>query len=186
MKRLAILVVLVSVLTGCGGLRGMRTVPAGQTVNTTPPPGKVAVVFMRPQAPGHTASVFEVKKDTNVFVGHVLTGTKVLYITDPGTTRFLVSGQGGDLMDAQLEAGRTYYVLVAPGFSSAYSLRPVTKADNASFRNWFNACGWIEMGEEPQRWARQHAQQIEARRQAITPKWEAKPDRPTLRAGDYR
>ena len=186
MKRMAMLAVIVLALAGCAGMRGMREVPATQRIDTTPPAGKAAVVFMRPSHAGYTASVFELKKDTNVFAGHVIAFKKLLYVTDPGTTRFIVSGQGADFMDAELEAGRTYYVLVTPGTGTGFSLRPVTRADDRNFKRWFDDCAWIQNGPEAETWAKEHARQIEARRRASRPAWEKKTARARLRAGDHR
>jgi hypothetical protein len=189
MKRMAMLAVLVVVVAACGtigGLRGMREVPAAQRIETAPPPGKAAVVFLRPSASGYTASIFELKKDTNVFAGHVPAFKKLLYVADPGTTRFLVSGQGADFLDATLDAGRTYYVLVLPATGAGFQFKPVTKADDRNFQRWFDDAAWVQTGPEAEAWAKSHAAQIDARRRVTMPRWEAKPDRPALRATDYR
>lgn len=185
MKRMAMCAVLV--LAGCagiGGLRGMREVPAAQRIDTTPPSGKAAVVFLRPSASGYTASIFELKKDTHVFAGHVPAFKKLLYLADPGTTRFMVSGQGADFLDATLEAGRTYSVLVMPG-AAGFKFKPATKADT-NFQRWFSDAAWVQVGPEAEAWAKSHAAQIATRRRVTMPRWEASPDRAVLRANDYR
>jgi hypothetical protein len=186
MKRLVTLATLVLFATGCMTMRGMQEVALGQAMNTTPPSGKAAIVFLRPSLHGYTASVFELKPDANVFAGHVLPYKKLLYLTDPGPTRFMVSGQGADLMGAELEAGKTYYVIVAPGSGTGFSLRPVTRSDDADLPRWLQDCAWIETGPGAQQWARQHAAAIQKRREQLLPRWEARPDKPMLRARDSR
>jgi hypothetical protein len=185
MKRVVLLATAIVALTGCAGLRGMQEIPSAHSVDTVPPPGKAAVVFMRPSIPGYTASIFELKSDTNFFAGHVPPFKKLLYVTDPGMTRFLVSGQGADFMDAQLASGKTYYVLVVSA-GTGFSLRPVTKADGKDFPYWFRECSWVRVGPEAEAWARQRATQIDARRRVSMPRWEAKPDRAVLRPEDSR
>ncbi len=190
MKRLAAVAVLVVLVAGCAGpIRGMRDVPPGMEVKTTPPPGKAAIVFMRPSTLGYAiaSSVYEVKNDGDVFIGIVPAKRKVVYFTDPGSTRFMVVSEAADFMGADLEAGKTYYALVTPRmgvWKARFSLRPVTDTDGKEFPGWFKECGWIENTPESQAWAKANWQDVQSKKAEYIQKWDAKSDKPVLKASD--
>jgi hypothetical protein len=194
MKTVAALIVLVVVAAGCAGpVRGMRELPPGTEVTTKPPAGKAAIVFMRPSGLGFavSSSVFEVKKDGDVFVAIVPAKKKVVYFTDPGATRFMVIGESADFMGADLEAGKTYYALVSPRmgwWKARFSLRPVAGSalDGKEFAEWLEDCAWIENTPAAQEWARQNAGSVREKKVEYMPKWDTKIDKPMLRAPDGR
>src|SRR5258708_6068447 len=111
-----IVVALGLLLAGCTApLRGMRELPAAQ-VNITPPPDQAAVVFMRGKAGGSiSSSLFDLREPPDQFIGILVYESRLLYLTTPGRTRFMVVGQSASLMDADLVRGKTYYVGRRPG-----------------------------------------------------------------------
>jgi hypothetical protein len=187
---MVVLLLAVVALAGCGDrLRGMHALPEGQRVTTAPPPGKVAVVFLRPAATGWTASLFQLKKEDDIFVGLLVDGTKLLHVADPGPTRFMVVGQGSaDFIDAEFEAGKTYHVVVTAGTNAGttFSLWPVTRDRGSDLPRWLDQCRWVENTPRTEAWARAHWPSIQTRKQQFLPKWEARSDRPVLRANDGR
>lgn len=192
MNRIAPVFLLLLAFSGCAGpVRGMREVPTGAEVNRTPPPGKVAIVFMRPSTFGFAiaSSVYEVRDTGDVFVGIVPAKRKVVYFTDPGTTRFMVIGESADFMGAELAEGKTYYALVTPrigAWKARFSLRPVTSADGKDFADWFGDCTWIENTPESQAWAQEHWRDIQKRKSQYIGDWDRKSDKPMLHPGDAR
>jgi len=134
MNRLRALI-LVVLLAGCAGpITHMREAPGG--VSTAPPPGKAVVVFLRPSSLGFAiaSSVYELKAGGDAFVGIVPAKRKLVYVTDPGSTRFMVVSEAADFMAAELEGGKTYYALVTPrmgAWKARFSLRPVTAGELA-------------------------------------------------------
>lgn len=189
MKRLAVVLAMALVAGGCAApLRGMVPVPASRSVTAAPPAGKAAVVFLRPELiVGNTASVFELRGDDDVFVGHALAGKKLLYLAEPGPTRFMVLGGGGaDFMSAELVAGKTYYARVVPGRSVYFTLRPVTRAEDRDLAGWLRDSEWVETGPQAQAWAKTHERSIRVRKAQYLPTWTARPDRPALVAADGR
>lgn len=190
-QRLIVAVAMAAALAGCAGpARGMRELAPDYQMNTTPPPGKAAVVFMRPSTLGFAiaSSVYELKPGGDVFIGIVPAKRKVVHFADPGSTRFMVVSEAADFMGAELEAGKTYYALVTPRmgmWKARFSLRPVTHADR-EFSEWLSGCTWIENTPASEAWAKENWSDIQAKKLEYTPKWEKKPEKPILRATDAR
>jgi hypothetical protein len=192
--RLTAVFVLVVALVGCAGPIGhMREVPSGTAITTTPPPGKAAIVFLRPSTLGFAiaSSVYELKPDGDVFVGIVPAKRKTVYFADPGTTRFMVVSEAADFMAADLEAGKTYYALVTPRmgvWKARFSLRPVAakELDGTEFSDWFQECTFIENTPASRTWAKEHWSDIQEKKVEYLKKWDAKAEKPHLRATDGR
>lgn len=180
-------------LSACAGpLRGMREIADGAP-STAPPSGKASVVFMRPSTLGYAiaSSVFEIRDGRDVFVGHVPAKHKLVHHTDPGAMRFMVVSEAADFLQAELEAGKTYYVLVTPRFGvwrARFSLRPVpsTELDATEFREWFDGCVWVETTDEARDWARRSAASVAQKKEEYLKKWEPRTDKPSLWASDGR
>jgi hypothetical protein len=113
-----------------------------------PEPGKALVVFMRPSSVGFAiaSSVYDAPDADTRFIGVVRSKQKMAYQADPGVHRFMVIAENADFMDATLEAGKTYYVLIQPRmgvWKARFSLFPVhNHADpgdtlqNPDFAKW--------------------------------------------------
>ncbi len=191
--RLLRVVALVVVVSGCAGPIGhMREMPAGE-VRTAPPPGKTAVVFMRPSTLGFAiaSSVYELKPDGDVFIGIVPAKRKLVYFADPGPTRFMVVSEAADFVAAELEAGRVYHVLVTPRmgmWKARFSLRPVTatELDGKEFAGWLQDCTFIENTPASHAWAKDNWADIQAKKAEYLKKWDAKADQPKLQSTDGR
>ena len=186
-------VVLVMLAAGCAGpISHMRESPSAD-VPTAPPPGKAAVVFLRPSTLGFAiaSSVYELKPGGDTFVGIVPAKRKVVYVTDPGPTRFMVVSEAADFMAAELEAGKTYYALVTPRmgmWKARFSLRPVTAEDigKGQLAEWDSECRFIENTPVSHAWAKEHWADIQAKKVEYLQKWEPRTDKPALRALDGR
>lgn len=95
-----------------------------------PEPGKALVMFMRPSSVGFAiaASVYDAPDGDTHFIGVVRSKQKMAYQAEPGAHRFMVIAENADFMDATLEAGKTYYVLIQPRmgvWKARFSLFPV-------------------------------------------------------------
>ena len=101
------------------------------------------------------------------------------------------SGFGYDFMQADLEAGKTYYALVTPrigAWRARFSLRPITASElrGKEFQEWFEECTWVETTDDARGWARQHASSVQQKKAEYLQKWEPRTDKPTLSASDGR
>jgi hypothetical protein len=169
----------------------MKDIPAPAEVGRVP--GKASVVFMRPSLLGAAiaSSVFELRSPDDVFVGHVPAKKKLVHHVAPGPVRFMVVSEAADFMQADLEAGKTYYVLVTPRvgwWRARFSLRPITAEElgGKQFQEWFDDCAWIETTDEARGWARQNASSVQEKKVEYLQKWEPRTDKPTLKASDGR
>jgi hypothetical protein len=179
--------------TGCAGtIKNMREVPL-DAAPPAPAPGKAMVVFMRPSGTGYAiqSSVFAVKDGTPQMIGIVAAKAKVAWQADPGKSLFMVVGESGDFMGADLVAGRTYYALVTPRmgmWKARFSLKPVAKAELGSeeFKKWLEDCRWAVPDQSTETWARENADSVRAKYTSYYPKWKEKPpvERPALAPDD--
>jgi hypothetical protein len=182
------LVLSISIFAGCAGSsKYMKLAPAG--TDYYPEDDKALVIFMRPSTLGYAiqSSVFDVTSGENKLVGIISAKKKLAYKTDPGEHLFMVVGESADFMKAKLEAGKTYYALVSPRmgvWKARFSLKPVHKEELSSeeFRNWVQACEYVENKESAYKWAEQNAANIQSKREKYLIKWNEKPEsaKPTL------
>lgn len=111
-----------------------------------PPADQAQIVFLRPSGyfPGMLTLLFEGMPDAETFIAPIGGRNKVVYNTAPGR-KYFASALGGSIthyLDAEVEAGRRYYVLVRPIHGYGFQLRPIrhTETDysmaNPDFPQW--------------------------------------------------
>lgn len=177
-------------LSGCAGSSShMKEVTTA--VDIAPSGQEATVVFMRPSSFGFAinSSVFDLEGDAEKFVGIVSAKKKVVYKTQPGPHMFMVVSESADFMQADLQAGKTYYALVTPrmgAWKARFSLKPVSREElsSAEFTEWVNGCTYTENTDSSHKWARDNAPSIRAKKTEYLSKWNAKENKPVLRAED--
>src|SRR5260221_1388492 len=96
---------------------------------TPPAADKAKVVFLRVKEGMGThidAGVFEIVSERPQLIGELWQGEKLVFETAPGEKKFMVLGQVGDLLFADLTPGRTYYVILQThGGSGGFIINPV-------------------------------------------------------------
>ncbi len=99
----------------------------------------------------------------------------------------MVIGENADFMDAELLAGKTYYVLVTPRpglWKARFSLRPIHEEELGTddFDEWYDASRWVEKTAESDQWAFENMDSIREKQAAYLAKWADKPlaERPKL------
>jgi len=178
--------------SGCAGpIKRMKL--AEPEYAPVPAPGKAMVVFMFPGRGAVQSSVFEIRDNAPVLAGVLTTKAKVAYQAEPGKRLFMVVGESGDFMGADLVAGKTYYARVAPRmgvWKVRFSLRPVHKAEwgGADLAEWLADCRWVEKVADSEAWAQENMESIRSKYADYHPKWMEKPEeeRPVLFAEDGR
>lgn len=160
----------------------------------TPEPGKALVVFFRPSFMGRAveSTVYEAPDSETKFLGVVSYKTRLAYQADPGSHRFMVVGENADFVDATLDAGKTYYILVRsrPGMWKArFSLLPVHPAadakystQSADFKEWMDKTSFVQTTPAADAWYQEHKADIEAKKADYLQRWNhmAAPDRAVL------
>jgi hypothetical protein len=177
------------VVGGCVALRGMREVPAERVV-VKPPADRAAIVFMRPATTTATTSLFELRGSQESFIGLLVQDTRMVYLTAPGRTRFMVIGRSANFLDAELEAGKTYHVAVLLGeaIDEHFRLQPLRPGavQSRAVQDCEASCKWVENTEKSESWARRESSSIQRKKAYYLPIWERRPNRPTLVATDGR
>src|SRR5690348_12397408 len=138
MKRLVLAAFAACALVLMGGCVATSTQMVKTSVSPAPEEGKALVVFMRPSMLGFAiqSSVYDTHGAGNEFIGIVSAKTKVAYQAAPGNHLFMVIGENADFMNADLQAGKTYYVLVSPrmgAWKARFSLLPIHDDASAKY-----------------------------------------------------
>jgi len=160
-----------------------------------PDPGKALIVFMRPSGMAYAidTGVIENLPNKNKMVGIVSAKKKVAYSVNPGEHLFMVVGEAADFLDAHIDGGKTYYVVVAARagvWKARFSLIPVRHNDLASRKlaGWKNGTRYVENTERSLQWEKDNHADIESKRIKYYKKWmrksEAAREKATLFAED--
>ncbi len=156
-KIIAILAAVICLgLTGCASKLMQPVDPAA--MNDVVGADETAVVFFRATSFGGAiqAPVLEVDENGKLkFVAIVSAGAKFLHRTSPGKHLYLIDGEFGYFMDADLEAGKTYYAYVTPKigwWKARFVFTPVSDTAAETFRKDLAWCDWYENTPEGLQW----------------------------------
>ena len=151
----------------------------------TPEEGKALVIFLRSTFVGSaiSASVYDAPDGETKFIGIIQNKQRVAYQAEPGQHRFMVIAENADFVDATLEAGKTYYVLVSPRmgvWKARFSLFPIhsdEKAEHnvhsADFKKWMSSTQLVEVTEKNIAWYEKTKANIEEKKADYLKKWNA-------------
>lgn len=173
-------VALVLLLTGC---QSSLMTKSGKEA-TTVAPGGATVVFLRPSSFGGAiqSSVYDVTGGQTTFGGIVSTKTSVQMQVPAGEHLFMVIAENADFMNAKLDAGKTYYVLVMPRigvWKARFSLIPIHNDASAKynlqskdFADWKQSSEPVVKTPGADAWYQQNKADIEAKRLDYMKKWD--------------
>ena len=106
---------------------------------------------------------------------------------------FMAVGETADFMNADVQAGRTYYVNVTPGlgnWKARFALDPIHRAqlDSAAFKSDFSDTRWVMKTAATDEWFAANRSSIQSKRSASYSEWMKTPEnqRAALRAEDGR
>jgi len=167
--------------------------PAADTA-PSPQPGKALVVFFRTSFYGQvfSATLYEAPDDATRFLGAMDNKTKLAVQMEPGKHRFMVVAENADFLDAELDAGKTYYVLISPrtGFMKMrFSLFPMLNQAGAKysllgpeFKEWMSETRFVSKGPEADAWYEDNKDSVAKKKAAYLVKWNKMdaPDRAEL------
>jgi len=112
-----------------------------------PASGMAQIVFMRKSfvAGAIRADLFQVVNGQLKFIGVVANATKIAYQTPPGHKVFMAYGTAADFMEADVVAGKTYYVILRPNWGTGgFAPTPIRQKNdewsmqNPEFSSWLN------------------------------------------------
>jgi hypothetical protein len=129
-----------------------------------------------------SAAVYE----DDEFLGIVMRHSRLVHRTSPGTHRFMVISEAVDFLDAELEAGKLYFVEVSPRMGAGrarFSLAPIA-ASNPDLEDWLNDSYPVTTNAAGRAWARDNQPSVTQKKDEYLRKWLTKDTRPTLRLED--
>lgn len=106
--------------------------PAANGKIGAPPEGKGQIVFFREKKFAGAAVKYKVREGETE-LGKLSSGTYFVHVTDPGAHEYTVHSEAKDILNLEVEAGETYYVIgsISMGFLAG---RPnLSPSDQAAF-----------------------------------------------------
>jgi hypothetical protein len=120
---------------------------------------EAAIVFLRPHLAGYAiqAPIAERVGNSLKFVTILSIKTKVFYKTTPDKHYFVVGGENGYLLEADLAGGKTYYAYIKPewgNWKGRFSFEPVkdTEINTQEFIDDLELCNWYQNRAESETW----------------------------------
>ncbi len=156
------------------------TVSANEEIVKT---DEVTVVFMRSSMVGKfiKASVYEVTDGGNVFIGILKNKKRLEYKTTAGKHRFMVVSEAADFMEADVEAGKTYYSIVTPrmgAWKARFSLWPIRNGadgeyqwDSKDIQKRFKKTKLISKSEKDEAWFQKNKTSVQSKKHKYLAKW---------------
>ena len=140
--------------TGCGS-KHMETVSMSLD-DYVLADNQSAIVFFRDTSFGGAiqAPIVESRGGDIEFVSIISANTKFLHITTAGKHLYVVGGEGSNMLEADLNPQKFYYVRVSPrmGFAKArFVFEPVLMTDE-KLQKSLSGCTWIASGASAQTW----------------------------------
>lgn len=161
-----------------------QTVPA-------PRADKAQVVFLNPAnaiSGAFLAQLYEVKGDGREFLGMLGPKTKMFVNVDPGKHLFMLNQGLGQFVEANVDAGKRYYVMTRFVYGRGLQLRPVRPAGgdpeftagNPRFREWSMESQLVARTADAEAFVAKHKERIDEAQQRGMTEWQEK--RPDQRA----
>lgn len=159
MKKL-LLIACLMVLVGVSGCGSKYMQPADPAIaQSHPGQDESKIVFLRASSFGGAVQswVCEEKDGKLEYVTVISSGAKVAHTTTPGKHMYLTGAENSELMEANLEGGRTYYTYISPRmgmWKARFLFVPVTKEKltASDFKKDFAWCDWMESNADGSIW----------------------------------
>lgn len=179
-------ILLVSALTlgGCAGAPLIMNSPSQEL--PAPQPDKAQIVFLNPAgsiAGAFLAGIYEIKKDQREFYGMVGSKNKLFINVDPGQHLFMSNSIGvAHFLDANVDAGKRYYVLLRFVYGRGLQLRPIRpvgndefSASNPQFESWKKDASFVVKTPEADAWYAKYKQDfVDKGQEKGWAEWQAK------------
>jgi hypothetical protein len=157
MKRLTTILFFVAIIatTSCASQYMQPVVHAPSAAQLSPE--QSAIVFFRDTSFGGAiqAPIAEGINNNVSFVGIVSANTKLLHKTTPGQHIYVVGGESSNLLFADLEPQKFYYVRVSPKmglWKARFKFEPVLPGNAAELVDDLADCKWVAPNPDSQAW----------------------------------
>lgn len=185
MKAIRALCALAVLLLGaCASTNPMLNPVADQTL-PPPPADKAQIVFINPGnavAAAFLSGVYDIKGDNKELFGMLGSKTRLVKNVDPGQHLFMANTLANShLMEADVQAGKRYYVAMRFIYGRGMQLRPIRatgngefSADSAQFKEWKTGSALVEKTPDADAWFVRFKSMVdEAQAKAMT-EWKGK------------
>lgn len=186
MKSFCIAAALALALSGCASPPPLNQLSAQQTVQS-PPADQAQIVFLNPAnsvTGAFLVGLYDIAGSERSFYGMSGPMSKIVQTVAPGKHRFMAHNTAGGqsyLLDADVQAGKRYYVLLRFVYGRGLQLRPV-KADgsaefspqNPKFQEWVNQTKVVEQTAETPNWYGKYSGAVDKSQAAAITEWDAK------------
>jgi hypothetical protein len=178
-------VVLLAILLGCAS-KPIPPVPLFTEVDpyVPPTPDMAQVVFLSPgDAPSlaDTNALYELDGGHRVLVAALAAHTGAFVQIKPGHHVFMTYGRAGHLLEANVEGGARYYVLLRSDGKSELTPLPVRMTEDAAISNrsaesgqWLMASRMVEKTPAADAWFAARSAQVESAQAATLSAWQRK------------
>lgn len=176
---ISISIMLLAVLSGCSS-KMMDPV----LIPDIPQDKQASITFFRTSLFGGTvqAPIAEEVQDGNLnLVGICSTDTKIRYFVSPGRHIFVVGGESGSLLEAEIAPNMNYYVRVVPRigwFKNRFEMVGVTPQDLATqnVQEEIKKCTLVKPNEAADQWFVNNQESMKNKLQAAKEKFQKRSD----------
>jgi hypothetical protein len=186
MKSLCIAALLALALSGCASPPPLNQLSTQQTVQS-PPADQAQIVFLNPAnsvTGAFLVGLYDIAGGERTLYGMSGPMSKIVQTVTPGKHRFMAHNTAGGisyLLDADVQAGKRYYVLLRFVYGRGLQLRPI-KVDssaefspqNPKFQEWVKDTKVVEPTAETPNWYAKYSSGVDKSQAAAIAEWEAK------------
>ncbi|MDQ1832684.1 hypothetical protein [Massilia scottii] len=162
MKKTLIMVAAILALSACassGPPPPPTFIDATATTLSAPPADKAQIIFLQPKnlmMPLAAVGIYDVTDTDMTLLSMLPTHSKSVHLVTPGAHRFMAAyGAHNYLMDANVEAGKRYYVVARFIYGMGFQLRPIRTSgkagfsvENPDFAAWVSKTRFVEKSPE--------------------------------------
>ncbi len=188
MKLSVIVVAGLLALSGCATAppQPLQFVAAPATTLAPPPPDKAQIVFVMPKnlfVESAVVGLYDVRENDRTLLAMVPSHGKTVQLVAPGRHRFMTNfnAAGTHIMDADVVAGKRYYVLMRFIYGQGFQLRPIRASgpsdytvQNKDFPSWLSSTRFVEKTPEADTWYDANKARVDAFQAASLAVWNKK------------
>jgi len=147
------------------------------------PTDEATIVFMRSSFVGSMikASVYDVTGGETRFLGILKNKERLEHKTSPGKHTYMVVSEAADFMEAEVDAGKTYYSIIvvrSGAWKARFSMYPIRNdgtseynTDTDDFAKWMNKTKVVTVTDKDREWYKKHKESVEEKKTKYWEKW---------------
>lgn len=182
--KLALASLVAMLLSACAAPVPLITPAAKQTMES-PPADKAQIVFLNPAnsiSGAFLVGLYDVTAAERTMYGMLGPMSKMVQNVEPGKHRFMAHNTAGSnsyLLDADLEAGKRYYVLLRFLYGKGLQLRPIKLSGHADFSpanpkfaKWAADTQFVDQSAKVSDWYKTYKANVDKGQEAAMNEWQ--------------